>query len=288
MRKYEKFSQEELLKIFKTSCTYKEVLEKLGYSNCKQNNIVKECAVKYDLPIEHLVTGRKQKWQYFSEEEIIDIISNSHSYKEALNKLGYTIKDSTMNYKINEIAKLYNISLNHFTKTGTLVGQTFGQLIVLKELEKRSASGKQYLCECQCQAHTIIIVNACDLRSGHTQSCGCVRSFGEFKVSQILSQLQINFKKEYSFEDLVSNKNVKLRFDFYLPDRNILIECQGQQHYENTGGFFDEQAFLELQERDKLKKQYCKKHNIKLIEIPYWDYKNITKEYIQERLMENI
>ena len=81
-----------------------------------------------------------------------------------------------MNYKIKQIEKRYNISTKHFLKTGTLVGQVFGLLKVIEELDERCANGKQYLCECQCSAKTKCVVRAIHLKSGHTKSCGCLKS----------------------------------------------------------------------------------------------------------------
>lgn len=131
MKKYEEFSREELIEIFETSFTFKEVSEKLGYINRRNKNIIIECAEKYQIPYEHLKVGRKEKWQYIPKEKIIEILNNSSSYNEALKELGYTTSDGTMNYKIDEIANFYNIDLSHFIKTGDLSGKTFGKLLVL-------------------------------------------------------------------------------------------------------------------------------------------------------------
>ena len=65
LKKYEKFSREELLQIFNNSCTFKEVSEKLGYINRKNKNIIIECAEKYHIPYEHLKSGKKRKMAIF-------------------------------------------------------------------------------------------------------------------------------------------------------------------------------------------------------------------------------
>ena len=285
MKQWEKLTKEQIQQAIDNSYTYSEALIQMGYAGRKENYyIINECADKYNISISHLTKGKKQKWQNFSKQEIIDIIQNSKSYKEAVRKLGYKSKDSSMNYKIDELSKMFNIDLSHFTKTGNLIGQQFGKLKVIALSDKRDSSGNRYYqCQCNCSKNTIITVSACDLRSGHTQSCGCSRSHGEVKIANILEQLQIDFIKEYSYEDLKSNKNKKLRFDFYLPEYNTLIEFQGRQHYENTGGFFDE-LFEELVERDKMKKEYCKNNNIKLIEIPYSDYDILNKDYLLHKI----
>lgn len=68
-----------------------------------------------------------------------------------------------------------------------------------------------------------------------TQSCGCLNSKGEEKITQILLKLNIIFYKEYQFIDCINPKtNTKLRFDFYLPDYNCCIEYDGKQHYVSS------------------------------------------------------
>lgn len=99
-----------------------------------------------------------------------------------------------------------------------------------------------------------------------------------------MTKLNLSYIREYSFQDLKSNKEVKLRFDFFIPSINTLIECQGKQHYEYTGGFFDEEEFKRLQIRDKQKEVYCQTNNIRLLKIPYYDYKNINCKYLNNLL----
>ena len=78
-------------------------------------------------------------------------------------------------------------------------------------------------------------------------------------------------------------------FDFYLPDFNILIEYDGQQHFKpiDFAGKGEEWAIknmLETQRRDNIKTQYCKDNNIKLIRIPYFEFENIEQIFIDNSL----
>ncbi len=81
-----------------------------------------------------------------------------------------------------------------------------------------------------------------------------------------------------------------LRFDFVIFDDNknivALIEYQGEQHYINREFFDKKQTFEKRLEYDQKKRDYCKKKQIKLIEIPYWDFKKINKEYLTNLLEE--
>ena len=66
-------------------------------------------------------------------------------------------------------------------------------------------------------------------------------SRGEIKICEILTAAGLPFIEEYSFPDLLSHKNVPLRFDFAVFDDEyellFLIEYQGVQHYEPKSKF---------------------------------------------------
>lgn len=64
--------------------------------------------------------------------------------------------------------------------------------------------------------------------------------------------------------------------DFYLPEYNIAIECQGEQHYKpcTFGGISKEEAISNLeyiQKLDSRKKQLCENNNVCLEYINYDD-----------------
>lgn len=169
-----------------------------------------------------------------------------------------------------------------------LSGVKFGKLTALYPTEKRSAdSSVIWVCKCSCQAETIVEVSSNHLRTGHTKSCGCMVSKGEEKVATVLSKQNIRFIKQKTFENLKSNNNKHLYFDFYLPDYNCCIEYDGEQHYGvNYRGWFTKEEQQKIQERDKIKNQYCKNHNLKLIRIPYSDYKYINEQYLLTKILE--
>ncbi len=109
-------------------------------------------------------------------------------------------------------------------------------------------------------------------------------SYGEIKIEDILIQSGLDFKPEYSFHDLVSSSGHPLRFDFAVfdddGDVDFLIQFQGIQHYKPKSKFGGMTGLKKQQFYDMKKRQYCKKHNIKLILIPYWDEEIISYDYI--------
>lgn len=108
----------------------------------------------------------------------------------------------------------------------------------------------------------------------------CKSSMGENAIERWLIKNGYDYKKEYSFEGCKDNK--KLRFDFYLENLRIAIEFDGQQHFipVKWKGHSDirkaEQDLIKVFKRDEIKNEFCKTNNIKLLRIPYYNYKYIN------------
>lgn len=99
-------------------------------------------------------------------------------------------------------------------------------------------------------------------------------SVGEIKIKKILTDKNINYISQYGFNDC-KNK-YKLRYDFYLPKYNILIEYDGIQHFKPIKFFGGEKTFNETIINDNLKNLYAKKKNIPLLRISYKELNSIT------------
>lgn len=137
-------------------------------------------------------------------------------------------------------------------------------------------------CECRKCGYTWK-TSAASLKIGS----GCPRcksSHGEIEICKFLDKNNIPYFREFKFEDCV---NVfKLPFDFFLPNHNMVIEYDGEQHYRPVafGGrkIGMEKRFIQCKFRDSLKNDYCIKNNIKLVRIPYWDRENINEILTRE------
>lgn len=134
------------------------------------------------------------------------------------------------------------------------------------------------LWRCKCECGNEVIVAGSHLRSGHTKSCGCLKSTGEMLINQILTDNQINFITQYT----IHYNNSFYKFDYAIFNDNDelikLIEFDGEQHYPE----FNNQYYnYELtHSRDIIKNQYCKENNIVLNRIPYWEKDNLTLDLI--------
>ncbi|MFW6247004.1 MAG: hypothetical protein ACOC22_02415 [bacterium] len=109
------------------------------------------------------------------------------------------------------------------------------------------------------------------------------KSYGEYYINYFLKYNNINFIREKKFENCRSNKNYPLRFDFYLPEYNILIEFQGKHHYMPVHKYRKAKIIhYKTIENDKIKKEFCENNNISLIEINYKEIDNIYDKLIEE------
>lgn len=102
----------------------------------------------------------------------------------------------------------------------------------------------------------------------------CNNSKGENKIMDYLDENEITYETQFRFNDCKLEK--PLPFDFYLPEYNICIEYDGEQHFKPVqfGGITEQRAnelFKETIFRDGIKTEYCKQKGIKLIRISYKD-----------------
>ena len=107
----------------------------------------------------------------------------------------------------------------------------------------------------------------------HLSGCGCYKCKASHLEEQTRTALQknnITFEPQKTFEWLISTKKHKMFLDFYLPEYDIAIECQGIQHYKTTG-MFTRDIVNKIQQRDTLKYELCQEHNIPLYYINYND-----------------
>ena len=112
-------------------------------------------------------------------------------------------------------------------------------------------------------------------------------SRGEIKIEEILQNAGVVFREEYIVPGLNSPNGKPLRFDFAVLDDDgnvdFFIEYQGRQHYEASSKFGGNRGFHQQQFNDAQKRNYCMKHRLKLIEIPYTEENLIDYDYIMRK-----
>lgn len=107
----------------------------------------------------------------------------------------------------------------------------------------------------------------------------------QHNINQIIKEIFRNEK--IIFEKTFHNcrnieTNYKLRFDIYIPSKNLIIECDGNAHI-NKNNYYNKltlkSGYTPTYITDKIKNNYCKENNIKLVRIPY-KKGIISKKYV--------
>lgn len=111
------------------------------------------------------------------------------------------------------------------------------------------------------------------IRGRRCPHCHYPKSKGHIKIEQLLYDNDISFETEKRFENCVFER--VLRFDFYIPKLNVLIEYDGRQHTNAVDIFGGEEELIKTQKRDKIKDEYAKNNNIHLLRISHKEFKNI-------------
>lgn len=162
-----------------------------------------------------------------------------------------------------------------------LSNQRFGKLTAL--YIEGFTKDRHAIWKCKCDCGNEYSANSKYLINGDVNSCGCLkRSMGEIQIDKFLKELNIEYKTEYIIEECKYKK--PLRFDFAIFEKNqllCLIEYQGEIHYKSTGGWNSKENFDIRQERDNIKREFCKDNNIKLIEISYTEYNNLSSDFLR-------
>ena len=99
----------------------------------------------------------------------------------------------------------------------------------------------------------------------HTMGSGCPvcnASKLELEVRKYCIDNNINFHMFYTWDWLINIKAQEV--DFYLPDFNAVIECQGYQHFGEVEFFNQRDSLKNIQTKDENKRNLCLKHGIRV------------------------
>lgn len=123
----------------------------------------------------------------------------------------------------------------------------------------------------------------------HEQGCPkCKLTKGELAIAVYLEKAAIAFEMQKTFDGLKGKKGGALKFDFYVPSRNMLIEYDGEQHFgckRFKNGLLSQEQIDNLMRNDMAKEQYAYEHSIALVRIPFTQ-KNNLGEVLREKVVE--
>lgn len=138
-------------------------------------------------------------------------------------------------------------------------------------------SSKKIKCVCPiCGTEKYIIISNLNQHGFSCDKCSDGISYPEKFLANVLSQLNIEFIKQYKINDY------KYKYDFYLPKYNTIIEVHGEQHYDNV---FLKTTLEEVQQNDFIKKNVALQNNIdNYVEL---NCSKSTMDYIKNSIYNN-
>ena len=141
-------------------------------------------------------------------------------------------------------------------------------------LNKAGSVGNVAYWECQCKrCGRLFVTRGSNIRFGYTKSCGCLKSINEEKICRLLDLYEIEYRREYSFSDLIGVGGRRLRFDFAIfnnAELMFLLEFNGSQHYARASRSWASNYDNQI-ENDRRKAEYCMRKGIPLKIISYKD-----------------
>lgn len=202
---------------------------------------------------------------YYNTKTIINVLCNEHGpFKTNINRLmsgnecpvcaniKRTIKNSDTIDTIREkMVKIYGYEKYDLSKASIEEKKKDGKITLI--CHKKFKNGEEHG-EFRITPNNLLRLHGCP---------NCKQSRLEHSLTKVLLENNIGFKYQ-------CNKNYfpwleSQTLDFYLPDYNIAIECQGGQHYMPIKQFGGKENYLKTIEYDNIKKKKCINNGVHLI-----------------------
>jgi hypothetical protein len=125
------------------------------------------------------------------------------------------------------------------------------------------------------------------LKAGRGHNCLSLKSSGEAAVEEFLKNIGVDYCLQYDTLKCVNPKTKKIMpYDFELRKYKVIIEVQGEQHFNYEPYFHGSVENYEYQVwRDKYKRAYAEQQGYAVVYINYTDLRdNQYKRIILDRL----
>jgi very-short-patch-repair endonuclease len=266
---------------------YNENLEKTNLDSIKEklNNYINKYKLDWDLSNVKVKSDGKNI-------SIYDVYCNKH--KKFLNKFRKKRLDSTTDEHLilpcdecdkDRKKKLFIDEANNIWCENNVCQFNYD------DIELTFENGKNFVKNIRCNIHPDVVFNQRkDQHLNKHNPCPlCQReneSVGETTLEKYFIDNKIKHETQRRFEQCTNQMEGtscrELPFDFYLYDKNILVEIDGTFHFEsNVSGDKEYQRRVFL---DKLKNEYAKNNVKKIIRI-YWG-KNLNNDKKKNKLFE--
>jgi len=236
----------------------------------------------FQTPNSHLKSGcpRCGGTKKLSKTEWIEKAKLKHGLKYNYTKVEYINSMSKVEIICPKHGSFFQIAINHINRQASGCPECVRKSIYehIDDFNKAHFNKFKYIEETFVNVDTKMEIicpvhgSFWQLPSNHKSGAGCPicsQSKGERKILNFLKENNIVFFSEYRFKDC-KYKNT-LPFDFYLPDYNLLIEYDGEQHFKPIKCFGGEKEFKLRRLKDNIKTKYAIKNNILLVRLSYLD-----------------
>lgn len=152
-----------------------------------------------------------------------------------------------------------------------------------KRYTKSSGNRVEVICPDCGKKKNVMIYNIYNRKS---IQCACSDKipYPEKFMMSVLDQLGLEFEKEYSPKWAKPK-----RYDFYIPEYNIIIETHGEQHYKEKSKMSKFKSLKDEQENDRIKKELALSNEIEhyiVIDCRHSDFKWIKNNILNSKLNE--
>lgn len=219
-----------------------------------------------------LVHGDKYDYslvEYKNATTKVKIICQKHGVFEQLPYIHFYNKSDCLKCSIEKQHNLLKLNTEDFVeKARKIHGEKY-------DYSMSDCDGEYKKIKIICKKHGVFE----QAPNGHLSGKGCLKcreTHGENKIRMWLEKNNIRYETQKTFHKC-RDKGL-LKFDFYVPSKNFLIEFDGEQHYNfRTGnrGWNNRTTFKILKRRDEIKNNFSKNNGINLLRIPYFEMNNI-------------
>ncbi|MBM7835750.1 hypothetical protein [Clostridium sardiniense] len=257
-----------------------------GFKKCEFGKIVGKINGEYRIEIDTLLKNEKQDFLIIDRSRRKDNQNiKRRYYKYHCNKCGnedWIIEDGLLKKHgcnvCNSFKKKIKLGINTIWDTDRWMCDLGISEEDAKKYSSRSGQKTTVICPI-CNNKRKVVIKKIYERKSIGCSCRNSKSYPEKFIFNMLRQLNISFKTEYS-PKWAENK----RYDFYIKDLNCIIETHGRQHYEDhTFEHLGGRTLKQEQQNDKYKRESALKNGIKhYIEL---DCRESNLEYIKNSIL---
>ena len=202
---------------------------------------------------------------------------------------GYKGYINYYNVKKGKHFSVFSLKFNRDNLLYNLINYSIINKIGVKIIDfEESGRSCETILFCQCPCGEYFTSNLGDFTTQKYWRCSkCSKSQSKLEIltENEIQKYTDNYIKQKRFDDCRNIKtNYLMPFDFYLPELNLCIEVDGEQHFKPSkfSNISEGEASQNLEarkEKDRQKDEYCLKNGIKLLRISYKSFYRQNKEY---------